>query len=254
MTTPLATLCKQLQLAFTATNIDTLCEQAKRQQPDYTEFLIDIFTRECDAKFDQRAKRRIREAGFPLVKTLESFNFAKAPGLPETKIRSLAKGDYITKVEPIIFLGEPGTGKTHLATALGYCAAQQGCCVKFTTVSQLVNALVEARDNRQLSLLSKRYQSYKLVILDELGYVPLAKADAELLFQVLSQRHEKYPIIITTNLPFSEWTSVFTDQRLCKALIDRITHRAHIIETGKDSIRLEQTIASLKKATSKGGT
>ena len=113
--------------------------------------------------------------------------------------------------------------------------------------------MVEARDSRQLSLLSKRYQSYKLVILDELGYIPLAKADAELLFQVLSQRHEKYPIIITTNLPFSEWTSIFTDQRLCKALIDRVTHRAHIIETGDISIRLEQTIASLNKAKSKGG-
>ena len=253
MTTPLATLCKQLQLSFTSTNIDTFCEQAQRQHPSYAEFLTDIFTREYESKFDQRAKRRIKEAGFPLVKTLESFNFAKAPNLPETKIRSLAKGDYITKVEPVIFLGEPGTGKTHLATALGYCAAQQGCCVKFTTVGQLVNALVEARDSRQLSLLSKRYQSYKLLILDELGYVPLAKADAELLFQVLSQRHEKYPIIVTTNLPFGEWTSIFTDQRLCKALIDRITHRAHIIETGNNSIRLEQTIASLNKAKSKGG-
>jgi DNA replication protein DnaC len=253
MTTPLAILCKQLQLSFTATNIDNFCEQAQRQQPGYAEFLIDIFTREYESKFDQRAKRRIKEAGFPLVKTLESFNFAKVPDLPEAKIRSLSKGDYITKAEPIILLGEPGTGKTHLATALGYCAAQQGCCVKFITVSQLVNALVEARDSRQLSLLSKRYQSYKLVILDELGYIPLAKADAELLFQVLSQRHEKYPIIITTNLPFSEWTSIFTDQRLCKALIDRVTHRAHIIETGDISIRLEQTIASLNKAKSKGG-
>ena len=253
MTTPLATLCKQLQLSFTATNINTACEQAKRQQPDYADFLTDIFTREYESKFNNRAKRRVKEAGFPLVKTLESFDFSKAPNLPEVKIRSLSKGDYIKKAEPIIFLGEPGTGKTHLATALGYCAAQQGLCVKFTTVSQLVNALVEARDSRQLSLLSKRYQEYKLLIIDELGYLPLAKTDAELLFQIFSQRHEKYPIIITTNLPFSEWTSIFTDQRLCKALIDRITHHAHIIETGKYSIRLEQTIACLNKEKNKGG-
>jgi DNA replication protein DnaC len=253
MTTSLTTLCKQLQLSSTAINIDTFCEQAQRQKPSYAEFLTDILTREYESKFDQRAKRRIKEAGFPLVKTLESFNFAKAPDISETKIRSLSKGDYITKAEPIIFLGEPGTGKTHLATALGYCAAQQGCCVKFTTVSQLVNALVEARDNRQLSLLSKRYQGYKLIILDELGYVPLAKTDAELLFQIFSQRHEKYTVIITTNLPFSEWTSIFTDQRLCKALIDRITHRAHIIATGDISMRLEQTLANLKKIKNIGG-
>lgn len=253
MTTSLVTLCKQLQLSFTAENIDTYCEQAQRQKPSYTDFLIDIFTREHESKFNQRAKRRIKEAGFPLIKTLESFNFSKTPDLPETKIRSLSEGDYIIKAEPIIFIGEPGTGKTHLATALGYCAAQQGYCVKFTTVSQLVNALVEARDSRQLSLLSKRYQSYKLIILDELGYVPLAKTDAELLFQILSQRHEKYPIIVTTNLPFSEWTSIFTDHRLCKALIDRLTHHAHIIDTGDNSIRLEQTIAGLNKIKNIGG-
>lgn len=251
--TPLAALCKQLQLSFTATNVDASCEQAQRQHTSYAEFLTELLTRESEAKFDQRAKRRIKEAGFPLVKTLESFDFAKAPDLPETKIRSLAKGTYIEKAEPIIFLGEPGTGKTHLATALGYCAAQQGHCVKFTTVSQLANTLIEARDNRQLSLLSRRYQGYRLLVLDELGYVPLAKTDAELLFQILSQRHEKYSIIITTNLPFSEWTSIFTDHRLCKALIDRLTHRAHIIETGDISARLEQTIARLNKAKNKGG-
>lgn len=251
--THLVTLCKQLQLSFTATNIDAACEQAQRQQPSYVDFLTDLLTREHESKFDQRAKRRIKEAGFPLVKTLASFDFTKAPDLPETRIRVLSQGEYINKAEPIILLGEPGTGKTHLATALGYCAAQQGHCVKFTTVSQLVNALIEARDSHQLSSLSKRYQGYKLLILDELGYVPLAKTDAELLFQIISQRHEKYALIITTNLPFSEWTTVFTDHRLCKALIDRVTHRAHIIESGDNSIRLEQTIACLKKFKNQGG-
>lgn len=250
----LTALCKQLYLSFTATSVVAACEQAQRQQQGYAEFLIELFTREYENRLERRAKRYIKSAKFPLVKTLENFDFNRAPDLPEAKIRSLAReGNYIKNVEPIIFIGEPGTGKTHLATALGYCAAQQGYRVKFATVGQLANALVEAKNHRQLSVLIQRYQRYHLLILDELGYLPLAKTDAELLFQILSQRHEKHPVIITTNLPFSEWTSVFTDHRLCKALIDRMTHRAHIIDTGDGSARLEQTLACLNKVKNKGG-
>lgn len=249
----LTTLCKQLQLSFMAASVTGICEQAQRQQPDYSEFLTDLLTQEYDGRLERRAKRRVKEARFPLIKTLDSFDFGRAASLPESKILSLLNGDYINKAEPVIFIGEPGTGKTHLASALGYAAALQGRSVRFVTACQLVNSLVEAKDHRQLASLTLRYQKYNLLILDELGYLPLAKSDAELLFQVLSQRHEKYPVIITTNLPFSEWTSVFTDHRLCKALIDRITHRAHIIETGSNSIRLEHTIACLNKINSKGG-
>lgn len=166
--------------------------------------------------------------------------------LPEVLIRQLAQGDYIQKAEPIIFIGEPGTGKTHLACALGYAAAKQGINIRFTTTAQLVNLLVEAKDSRILSSITSRYARYKLLILDELGYVPLSKADSELLFQVISQRQERLPLIITTNLPFSEWTNIFPDQRLCKALIDRITHRAYIIETGEKSNRFEETVKKHK--------
>jgi len=250
----LISLCKQLQLSSTAESISTACDQAQRQQPSYVEFLTELLSREHEARSERRAKQRIKEAKFPLVKTLESFDFTKAPDLPETKIRMLAQGDYIDKAEPIIFIGEPGTGKTHLATALGYCAALQGRSVKFITASRLANLLIEAKDQRWLSLLTQRFQRYQVLILDELGYLPLAKTDAELLFQILSQRHEKYPIIITTNLPFSEWTSIFTDPRLCMALIDRITHRAHIIETGSCSIRFKQTLANLDKLKAKQET
>jgi DNA replication protein DnaC len=246
-------LCKKLQLSFMSASVNAACEQAQRQQPDYAEFLTDLLTQEYDDRLQRRAQRRVKEAKFPRVKTLDSFDFERAANLPETRIRTLLNGDYINKAEPIILIGEPGTGKTHLASALGYAAAMQGRSVRFVTTSQLVNSLVEAKDHRQLSALTLRYQKYNLLILDELGYLPLAKTDAELLFQILSQRHEKYPVVITTNLPFSEWTSVFTDHRLCKALIDRITHRAHIIETGTNSIRLEQTISCLNKINSKGG-
>jgi DNA replication protein DnaC len=175
------------------------------------------------------------------------MHFNKSGGISPNQIKKLAQGDYIQEAQGIIFIGEPGTGKTHLATALGIKAAEQGITVRFITASELVNKLIEAKNQQHLSRLVKQYARYPLLILDELGYLPLTKNDAELLFQVLSIRHEKKPVIVTTNLPFSEWTSIFHDQRLCRALIDRITHRAHIIETGIRSIRFEEAMSNKKK-------
>lgn len=242
----LVLLCQQLQLSTVASRIDKACEQAQRQQLSYGEFFSQLLNAELETRSLRRCARRVKEAKFPSVKTLDSFSFNRCTHLPETLIRQLAQGDYIEKAEPIILIGEPGTGKTHLASALGYAAAKEGVSVRFTTTAQLVNLLVEARDTRVLSSITARFARYKLLILDELGYVPLSKADSELLFQVISQRQERFPIIITTNLPFSEWTNIFPDQRLCKALIDRITHHAHIIETGEKSIRFEETVKKRK--------
>lgn len=241
-TSHLSQLCRQLQLSGVAATIDQACEQSARQKQSHQEFLLDLFQQESDYRNQRRAQRRVKEGKFPIVKTLDSFDFQRAAHLPEVQLRTLAEGDYIRQAESIIFMGEPGTGKTHLACALGYAAAQQGHAVRFMMASQLVNLLVEARDSRVLSAITQRFSQYKLLILDELGYLPLTKADSELLFQVISQRQERLPLIITTNLPFSEWASIFPDPRLCKALIDRITHRSHIIETGEQSVRLEQTL------------
>jgi DNA replication protein DnaC len=177
-----------------------------------------------------------------LPKTLASFDFRRAPALPEVQIRQLAEGDYIDRAETVILMGEPGTGKTHLATALGVAAANQGRAVRFASAGRLVNELVEAKDARELGRLVGRYSRLDLLVLDELGYLPLSKADAELLFQVLSERHERRALVLTTNLPFGEWTTVFPDPRLCRAVIDRLTHRAHIIETGMQSIRLQEAL------------
>lgn len=246
----LITLAKQLNLSYVAKNIEQACKQSIRQKISYEDFLLSLLTEETELRLQNRATRRVKEAKFPLIKTLDTFDFAKSPQLPESLIRSLAHGDYIEAAEPIIFIGEPGTGKTHLATALGYAAAHSGLGVRFSSTSQLVNTLVEARDSKVLSAITQRYSRYKVLILDELGYVPLTKIDAELLFQVISNRQERLPIIITTNLPFSEWTSIFPDKRLCKALIDRLTHKAHIIETGVRSARFTDTMA---KANKKGG-
>jgi DNA replication protein DnaC len=237
-------LCKQLQLTSIAQYVDAACEQAARQQQSHRDFLMDLLQHEYNGRLERRSKRRIKEAHFSCPKTLDGFDFSRLPHVPQSLIQQLAHGNYIQKAEPILFIGEPGTGKTHLATALGMAAAAQGKSVRFVTASFLANQLLEARDARTLSRITQQYVRYQLLIIDELGYVPLSKTDAELVFQVLAARHEKSPVIITTNLPFSEWTHVFPDARLCKALIDRVTHRAHIIDTGERSIRFEQTTST----------
>jgi DNA replication protein DnaC len=188
-----------------------------------------------------------REARFSLIKSLESFDFNQAPHLPEQKIRDLAAGSYITEANPIIFLEESGTGKTHLASAIGYHNVQQGYRVRFVKAAYLANELIEAHQAHELGKKIEYYTRFSVLIIDELGYLPLSKTEAELVFQVLSKRREQKPTIITTNLPFSEWTSVFPDARLCRAVVDRITHRAHIIETGTRSARLAETLTKMGK-------
>jgi DNA replication protein DnaC len=240
-------LCHQLKLPTVGREAVRLATEAARQQVTPLAYLVNVLTLELTEREERRAARRIKAAGFPLPKTLESFDFQRAPQLPEARLRALATGTYLATAEPILFLGESGTGKTHLATALGMAAATQGYAVRFVTAAQLVTELIEARDAHDLNRLVGRYSRVAVLILDELGYLPLARADADLLFRVLSDRHERRPVIVTTNLPFSEWTTVFPDARLCRAVVDRLTHRAHIIETGTHSIRLADTLARADK-------
>jgi DNA replication protein DnaC len=176
------------------------------------------------------------------VKTLDEFNFQEAQHLPVTLIRHLAEGGYIGKTEPVLFLGDAGTGKTHLATALGVAACRQRKRVRFTTAAEMVNELVEARHNNELSRVTARWTRYEVLVIDEMGYVALAEAGAEMLFQVIAGRTEKAAVVITTNLPFSEWTTVFPNARLCKAMVDRLTDRAHIIDTGDESYRFRRSL------------
>jgi len=219
-----------------------LAEQAVKEKLSHLDYLEALLSAEVEERQQNAAARRIQEAHFPKVKTLEDFDFQIAQHLPATQIRQLAEGGYIGRTEPVIFLGDAGTGKTHLATGLAVAACRQRRRVRFTTAAEMVNELVEARHNNELNRVTARWTRYELLVIDEMGYVALAEAGAEMLFQVIAGRAEKAAVIVTTNLPFSEWTTVFPNARLCKAMLDRLTDQAHIIETGKDSYRFLRTL------------
>lgn len=244
----LTELCRLLRLPAVARDAERAAAEAARQGTSPLDYLLGLLETEVAERIDRRTARHLKEAGFPVVKTLESFDFRRTPHLPEARIRRLADGHYIRDAEPVVLIGEPGTGKTHLATAFGEAATRDGHRVKFVTAASLVTELVEARDAQELGRVLNRYSRIDVLILDELAYIPLARADAELLFRVLGERHERLPIVVTTNLPFSEWTTMFPDPRLCRAIVDRLTHRAHIIDTGTKSIRLHDTLARQQAA------
>lgn len=233
---------KSLKLANMAHHLEKRLNQAEERGASYEEFLLDLSDLELQIRQQNREKRRLKDARFPLLKLLESFEFDEAPKLDRRLIGELARGDYIDQNRNVIFLGKSGTGKTHLATGLGIEACRQNKRVRFTTAYNLANELVEAREDRSLSRLIGKYARYDLLIIDELGYIPFSKEGAELLFQVFAERHERGAVIITTNLGFASWTEVFGDPNMTAALLDRVTHKAHIIECVWESYRLRQTL------------
>jgi DNA replication protein DnaC len=239
--------CRHLRLPTVGAQCDRLAEESIRQNQTPLRFLDALLAAELEERERSTVERRTREAHLPRVKTLEEFDFSKAPSISATQIMSLAEGGYLERSEPVIFLGDCGTGKTHLATGLCVAACRQRKRVRFATAASLVNDLVEAQHFNQLGRTLNRWGRFDLICIDEVGYVPLAELGAELLFQVISERAERAAIIITTNLPFSEWTQVFTNARLCKALLDRLTDRAHIIETGTESFRFRRTLERRKQ-------
>jgi DNA replication protein DnaC len=239
--------CKTVRMPTVGANFVSMAEQAVKENHSHIRYLEALLAIECEERDRHAIDNRIRDAQMPRLKTLEDFDFAQAPQIPAAKIRELAEGGYIDRNEPVVLIGESGTGKSHLASGLCLAACRQKRRVRFTTAAALVNELVEAKQNNQVRRLMVRWQKYELIVLDEVGYVPLADIGAEFLFQVISDRAERAAIIVTTNLPFSEWTTVFSNPRLCKALLDRITDRAHIIETGTESFRFRRTLERSKK-------
>lgn len=233
---------KALKLSAITTNLESHLRQARQDKLDYDEFLLNLTEVEVQVRLENGRKRRLREAKFPLSKPLETFKFEEAPDLDVRLIKELSTCEYVKQSRNIIFVGKSGAGKTHLATALGMEACRQGVRTRFVTGCGLANELIEARDEKVLGRVIKRYAGYGLLIIDELGYVPFSKEGAELLFQILAERHEKKSVIITSNMGFGDWTQIFGDPNLTAALLDRVTHKAHIINCTWESYRLKETL------------
>jgi DNA replication protein DnaC len=239
---------RQLKLPTFLREYEKVAAEAAREGLDHVRFLLRLVELELIDRERRMVERRIRAARFPAVKSFDTFDFTAIPSLNKPLTLQLARCEYVVARDNVIALGNSGTGKTHVSLALGLAACQRGFSVAFDTAAGLVHQLMEARDERRLLRLQSQLAAVKLLIVDELGYVPLSQTGAELLFEVFSQRHEHGSTIVTSNLPFEEWTSVFGNQRLTGALLDRLTHHVHILELNGESYRLKQSKARRRQA------
>ena len=234
---------KTLKLPTFLREYEKLARQCAAEGLDHVQFLARLVELELIDRERRMIDRRIKAAKFPATKSLDSFDFKAIPKLNKMQVLELARCNWIERRENVIALGPSGTGKTHVALGLGLAACQKGLSVSFTTAATLVNEMMEARDERRLLRLQKQLAGVKLMIIDELGFVPLSKTGAELLFELISQRYERGSTLITSNLPFDEWTETFGTERLTGALLDRLTHHVNILEMNGDSYRLSQSRA-----------
>jgi DNA replication protein DnaC len=232
---------KSLKLPTILREYAKLATVCQHERADYQTYLLRLTEREMADREKRAAERRLKAAKFPVLKTLDTFDFAAQNSINRELVRQLARGEYIDRHENVLMVGNSGTGKTHLATALGFSACQQGRRVRFFTATGLVTQLLERREDRQLDRLMSKLERQHLIVLDELGYVPFSKAGAELLFEVISRAYERTSLIVTTNLPFEQWTEVMGSERLTGALLDRLTHRVHILEANGESYRLRES-------------
>lgn len=230
--------CRQLSLTGLAPELDKLFADATRRRISHPKFLAEALRVELDVRHERRRARRVHEAKLPRIKTLDDFDLDANDNITPATIALLRDGSFITNNEPVVLLGNSGTGKSHLLIGTCLAAAENGLRARYVTCAQLANELAEAADDHKLSRVVARYGRYDLLAIDELGYVHLDNRSAELLFQILTEREERASVAIATNAPFSEWSKTFTDKRLAAAVVDRITYRAHIIQTGTTSYRL----------------
>jgi DNA replication protein DnaC len=232
-----------LKLATVASHWQRLAEEARRQRQPHAEYLADLVSLEVARRRERRIQRRIKDARFPVLKTLDGFDFSRQPGVDREAILDLARGAFVAERGNVVLVGGVGTGKTHLAIALGMACCQQERRVRFLTAAELTNALIEARQAGRLSRKLAQLARFELLILDELGYVPFDREGADHLFGFISKVYEHRSLVVTTNLPFGRWSEVFHDATAAAAVIDRIVHHATIFQTEGESYRLHQARA-----------
>lgn len=230
---------KALKLPTMLAEAEKVAQRCAVDNADHLAFLLQLVELELIERERKAAERRLKAARFPATKMLDEFDFASRPSVNKPKVLELVKGEYLDRRENILLVGPSGTGKTHLATAFGMAACSQGRKVRFFRVTELVTLLMEAKEERQLMRLRQQLAKLDLLVLDELGYVPASKVGAELLFDVIATAYERNSLIVTTNLPFENWTEVLGSERLTGAALDRLTHRCHILETTGESYRLQ---------------
>ena len=231
---------KQLRLPMFLHHWRSFAADAADSNLSYERFLLALAEQEVAQREQNRKERRIKAARFPVMKELSNFDFSEIPDLNKAKVLQLAGGDYISKAESVIMLGRPGVGKSHVAISLGLQACRGGYKVRFYNAAALVNELIQAQDDHRLPKLLASALKQQLIIVDELGFIPFSPIGAHLMFQFCSSLYERVAMIVTSNLSFADWTQVFGDERLTAALLDRLTHRAHILEFTGESFRFRQ--------------
>jgi DNA replication protein DnaC len=242
---------KRLKLPAMLRDWEECARQARQSQESYPVFLLDLATRELEQRQANQLKRRLKEARFPVMKTLETTELEKWPGIDGLEVKELTRCDWIAQKDNVVLIGKHGTGKTHAATVIGVEACRSGYRTLFTTAAQLANRLLEARQEKELERLLKRLDRFALLIVDELGYIPFSQEGSQLLFQVFANRYERSSTLVTSNLAFAEWTRVFADASLTAALLDRLTHHCQIHSFDWESIRLKDSLKRRNKKTQK---
>jgi len=238
--TLLETDLKQLKLPTFVQNYRKFADDATKANQGYEAFLLALAEQEVAQREANRQRQCIKAARLPLLKELADFDFSCVPSLNKQHVLDLARGNYLPKAEPILMVGNPGLGKTHVAISLALAACRQGQRVRFYTAAGLVNELIQAQDEHRLPRLLNAALKQNLVVLDELGFIPFSPIGAQLIFQFCSSLYERVALIVTTNLKFADWPQVFGDERLTAALLDRLTHRANILEFTGESFRFRQ--------------
>ncbi len=243
---------RELKLPAFVEHWSRVADEAQRSRSTHPDYLADLAHLEVNGRQERRIARRIKEARFPILKTLDAFDFTAQPELDKDAVLELATCDFVDDRANAVLLGGVGTGKTHLAIALGMACCQQGRRVRFITAAELTTALIEAKAADRLSRKLEHFARFELVILDELGYVPFDRVGADLLFSFVTRVYERRSLLVTTNLPFGRWSEVFHDATAAAAVIDRIVHHATVLQTGGDSYRLrdaKQRAAQRKEVT-----